>query len=50
MLVEDKTLPGSVIIFKAGDSLSLFANFYLQILKISCGVPQDYILESLLFL
>ena len=35
MLVEDKTLPVSVIIFKAGNSLSLFANCYLQILKIS---------------
>ena len=35
MLVEDKTKSGSVAIFKARNNLSLFANFYLQILKIS---------------
>ena len=35
ILVEDKTRPGSVVVFKARNSLSLFANCYLQILKIS---------------
>ena len=35
ILVEDKTTPGSVVVFKTRNSLSLFANCYLQILKIS---------------